>query len=88
MDHATLDTLSSIGGLAASVAAVLAVLYVFLAGRRDSREKANHDSQTKQINDGEAELAKQGDRINRHATEIRHIQQKTQTRPFDPHWDR
>lgn len=36
----------------------------------------------------DTELAKQGDKINRHETEIRHIQQESSINPFDPKWDR
>lgn len=74
IDHDTVDQLLGIGAIASPV---VAGLFVFLVERL-SRGRDGHF----------AELAKQGDQVKKHTTEIRHLQHSTHTEPFDDNWDK
>jgi hypothetical protein len=77
-DHSTVDILLGIGAIASPLIAGLGLFFVGrVVQRRDSAAISASLEQTKQ-----------GDRINRHTAEIRHLQQHTNIPPFDPNWDR
>lgn len=74
MTHDVIDWILGIANLAAILFGCLVAIYL---PRRLAR------------NDGyKEELAKQGDRIARHTTEIRHIQREQSIQPFDQYWDK
>lgn len=74
MEHSIVDWILGIGGIAATISAVFLSIFI-------PRRLANNSR-------SEREASKQGDRINHHTTEIRHIQRQANIIPFDPNWDR
>jgi hypothetical protein len=78
VEHVVIDWILGVGTIAASLACVFIAIYL---PRRLARRDTEHEGQR-------TEIARQGDRINRHTTEIRHLQQKGGWPPFDQNWDR
>ena len=77
-EHGIVDWILAGLGITASIVCVFISIYLT---RHLERRDRTADS-TKE------EIGKQGDRLNRHTTEIRHLQQQTGHFPFDPNWDR
>jgi hypothetical protein len=74
LEHDTVDVLLAVGAIASPV---IGGIMVFFVARMFSKRDGSQQ-----------ELAKQGDRLNRHCIEIRNIQRCTKIDPFDEKWDR